>query len=383
MPKPPVTKKAKIEAGGRYIPGNPKQDGFRMPGEFEPHKKCWMLWPERPDNWRDDAKPAQKAFAAVAKAISQFEPVTIGASPAFVKQARGQLPSSIEVVEIAHDDSWMRDMGPSMVVGPVGESSVRAVHWEFNGWGGNCYPFWENDRTVGMKVMEYSGLEGYKPVNRFVLEGGSIHVDGEGTVLTSEECLLNPNRNPHLDKAGIESHLKDYLNAEKVVWIPNGLIGDSDTNGHIDNIACFIRPTEIALAWTDDPKSPQYHVVREAMEALTKARDARGRAFTVHKLPLPLTPIVPTKEELGGTAEGCRTWAEGTQLAGSYINFYIANGGAVVPQFGDPVSDKTAVETLQKLFPERKVVGVPTRDVLLGGGNIHCITQQQPLGSKK
>lgn len=353
----------------------PRADGFRMPGEFEPHAGTWLLWPERPDNWRLGGKPAQKTFAAVASAIAQFEPVTMGVSHSQFKNARNLLPDNVRIVEMSNDDSWIRDCGPTFV---VNGREVRGIDWDFNAWGGlegGLYFPWDKDDMVAQKVLEIERVDRYKaPI---VLEGGSIHVDGQGTLMTTEECLLNPNRNPALSKEEIEAALKDYLNLEKIIWLSRGVYND-ETNGHVDNIACFIRPGVVALTWTDDKNDPQYEISQDAYERLCQATDARGRRLEVHKIYQP-GPIYITQEESEGVdaIEGTLPRNEGDRLAGSYVNFYMANGGVVVPTFNDP-HDSAALETLQRLFPERKVVGVPAREILLGGGNIHCITQQQP-----
>ncbi len=343
-----------------------------MPGEFEPHAGCWMLWPERPDNWRLGAKPAQKAFVNVATAIAQFEPVTMGVSRGQFLNARHLLPDHVRVVEMSYNDSWMRDCGPTFVVNDKG--LVRGIDWDFNAWGGLYFP-WDQDALVARKVLEIERIDRYKA--NMVLEGGSIHVDGEGTLLTTEECLLNPNRNPNLTRAEIEQVLQEYLNVKKVLWLGKGVYLD-ETSGHVDNLCCFVRPGVVALTWTDDTSDPQYEISLDAYERLKSATDAQGRELEVHKIHQP-NPIYITEEESAGidAVEGTLPRKPGDRMAGSYINFYIANGGVVMPTFDDP-HDQAALETLHKLFPERKVVGVRAREILLGGGNIHCITQQQP-----
>ncbi len=357
------------------LESTPKKDGFRMPGEFEKHSGTWMLWPERPDNWRLGAKPAQKAFVEVAKAISQFEPLTMAVSQAQYNNARNMLPGNIRVVEMSNNDSWMRDCGPTFV---SNGKAIRAVDWDFNAWGGllgGLYFPWDLDDLVAQKVAEIERVDRYKAP--FVLEGGSIHVDGEGTLLTTRECLLNENRNPDKSQEELEALLADYLNVSKFIWLNRGIYND-ETNGHVDNICCFIRPGVVALAWTDDKSDPQYEISQENYEILQSVTDAKGRKLEIHKIHQP-NPILITQEESEGVdaIQGTLPRQEGDRLAASYINFYFCNGGAVVPQFNDP-HDKLALETLQKLMPERKVVGVYAREILLGGGNIHCITQQQP-----
>lgn len=356
----------------------PQADGFRMPGEFEAHAGCWMLWPERTDNWRLGARPAQQAFAAVAAAIARFEPVTVGASARQYLHARDRLPASVRLIELSANDCWMRDVGPTFVVNDAG--IVRGVDWEFNAWGGlngGLYFPWDQDNLVARKVLDLEGLDRYQA--GFVLEGGSIHTDGQGTLLTTEECLLNPNRNPGLSREQIEARLKAYLGVERVVWLPRGVV-DDETSGHIDNLCCFLRPGVVVLTWTDDASDPQHEVSSQALEVLEAERDARGRRLQIHKLHQP-GPIRIAAEEAEGVdrIEGTLPRRAGDRLAASYVNFYLPDGGLILPVFGDP-RDGEAVSLLERLCPERRLVPLPAREILLGGGNIHCITQQQPRG---
>ena len=348
-----------------------------MPGEFEPHKGVYILWPERPDNWRNGGKPAQKTFVKVAEAISEFEHVTVGVNDAQYANARTMLPDNVEVVEISNDDSWVRDCGATFVKNDKGD--LRAVDWTFNAWGGledGLYFPWDKDDRVAQKMAEMEHVDRYR-LDDFVLEGGSIHVDGEGTLITTEECLLSQGRNPQLSKEQIEEVLKQHLNLEKIIWLKKGIYLD-ETNGHVDNIANFVKPGVVALAWTDDENDPQYAISKENLEILENATDAKGRKLKVVKLYVP-KPVTITKEESLGVdaVDGTLPRTEGERLAASYVNYYAANGGIVFPTFGDP-NDEKAKETLAELYPDRKIVGVPAREILLGGGNIHCITQQVP-----
>jgi agmatine deiminase len=337
-----------------------------------------MLWPERPDNWRMGAEPAQRAYAAVASAIARFEPVTVGTNPAQFANARQVLPPQVAVVEMSNNDAWMRDCGPTFVVNDQGE--LRLVDWIFNAWGGlynGLYFPWDLDDRVAQNIAELEQVERYRAP--LVLEGGAIHVDGEGTCLTTAECLLSPGRNPALTQAQIETHLQNYLNVDKALWVPRGVYHD-ETSGHVDNLACFLRPGVVALTWTDDRSDPQFERSLEAYEMLMTATDARGRRLEVHKIHQP-DPILIQAEEVEGVVavSGTLPRRTGDRMAASYINLYICNGGAVVPVFDDP-HDKLALQILQELLPKRQVVGVSAREILLGGGNIHCITQQQPRG---
>ncbi|QIB34052.1 agmatine deiminase [Ancylobacter pratisalsi] len=352
----------------------PAADGFRMPAEWEPHAGCWMIWPERPDNWREGAVPAQSAFAEIAATIARFEPLTMLVSARQWRQARAMLPPSVRLIEASSDDSWCRDSGATFVTDEGGR--VRGVDWRFNAWGGLYAPC-DQDTLIAAKMLEVERTPRYAAP--LVLEGGSIHVDGEGTVLTTEECLLNPNRNPGLTRAEIEQHLADHIGTSTTIWLGPGLV-DDETSGHIDNLACFVRPGVVALTWCEDPLDPQYAVSRDAFERLSKARDARGRSIEVVKLPLP-GPLFRTADEAidADTASGTMTRGIGERLGASYANFYIGNGLVLMPLL-DPAHDGAARDILAGLFPDRQVIGLATREVLLGGGNIHCITQQQPAG---
>ena len=360
----------------------PKNDGFRMPGEFERHAGTYIIWPERPDNWRLGAKPAQKVFTEVASVIGKYELVTVIASRSQYSNAREMLPSYVRVVEMSNDDSWVRDCGATFLVNDKGNR--RAVDWSFNAWGGlvdGLYFPWDQDDKIAQKMCEIEGVDRYR-LDDFILEGGSIHVDGEGTCMVTEECLLSEGRNSHLTKAEIEKVLCDYLNCEKVLWIPRGIYND-ETNGHVDNMCNFVRPGVVVLAWTDDKDDPQYERSVEAYEYLSNETDAKGRKLEIHKLLTP-SPILITKEESEGVdaIDGTLPRQEGDRMAASYVNYYTGNGFVALPVFGDPMDDN-AVKVLSELYPDRKIETIYAREILLGGGNIHCITQQVPKGTEK
>jgi len=358
------------------LDSTPAADGYRMPAEFEPHAGCWMAWPERADNWRLGARPAQRAFAAVAAAIAASEPVTVGVSDAEFERCRALLPAAVRVVELASDDAWLRDTGPTFVVDGAG--GRRAVDWRFNAWGGRdggLYSSWERDDRVAAKVAEVERADRYRaPI---VLEGGAIHVDGEGTVLTTEECLLNRNRNPELSREQIEAALHAHLRTEKVVWLGRGVYAD-ETDGHVDNLACFARPGVVLLSWAEDESDPQHEISADALARLEAATDARGGGFEVVRLPSP-GPLEISAEEAAGVepAAGTQPRRAGDRLAASYANFYLGNSRVVFPLL-DRRHDDEAAAILRRCFPQREVVGVPAREILLGGGNVHCITQQLP-----
>ena len=360
----------------KTINSTPRADGFRMPAEWERHYGCIMIFPERSDSWQYGGYAARKAFVEVASAISESEFVTVCASERQYENARRLLPDRIRVVEMSSDDAWARDYAPTFV---TNGSEIRGINWGFNAWGGlvdGLYFPWDKDDKMTRKLCDLYNKDMYD-FGDFILEGGSIHVDGEGTCITTEACLLSGGRNPKLSKAEIEDRLCECLNVSKVIWLKRGIYND-ETNEHVDNICAFVKPAEVVLAWTDDKNDPQYELSRSCLEILESETDAKGRKITVHKLHCP-SPVTITAEECEGldTMDYEPTRTPGERLAASYVNFYIANGAVVMPAFGDP-ADGPARELLSGLFPERKIVPIKARDILIGGGDIHCITQQIP-----
>lgn len=358
------------------LPGTPRADGFRLAAEFEPHDGCWMLWPERPDNWRERARPAQAAFAALAAAIAGFERVTVGASAAQFANARAMLPPAVRVVELASDDAWMRDMAPAFVLDEAG--GVRGVKFGFNAWGGlkgGLYFPWDQDALVAAKLLEIERLDRYDVP--LVTEGGALAADGLGTLITTVDCLVNDNRNPGLRRAQIEAILRDSLSVGTVIWLDHGLPGD-ETGGHVDNLVAFVRPGVLVMAWTEERADPFYEIARAAYDRLATATDARGRRFEIHKLHQP-RPMTIRPDEAAGTEQsaGTKPRRAGDPICASYVNAYVGNGVVVVPSFDDPM-DEPARAAYAALHPERRVVQVPARDIVLGGGGLHCITHEQP-----
>ncbi len=361
----------------RELLSEPKNEGFKMPGEFEEHEGTLILWPERTDNWRNGAKPAQEVFASLANQIANYEKVYVGVNNRQYLNAKSYLNDNVTVVEVSNDDSWVRDCGPTFVKNDAGV--VRGVNWGFNAWGGlvdGLYFPWDKDQLVCPKFCEILQKD-YYDLEEFILEGGSIHVDGEGTLITTKACLLSEGRNPDLSQSQIEDILKRTLNLEKIIWLDNGIYLD-ETNEHVDNIIHYVAPGEVVLSWTDDVNDPQYELSHAAYKELLNQTDAKGRKLKVHKMMLP-KPILITEEESGGVdaIKGTLPRNAGDRLAASYANFYIANGAVFVPQFGDQ-ADEAAIQLLQEIFPQRTIVPIYAREILLGGGNIHCITQQIP-----
>ena len=356
---------------------------LRMPGEFERHSGCIMIWPIRPGSWIYGGAAAKKTFCEIADAIAADEKVYMLADELHLEEAKQMLSNvtnaeNIKVLAIETDDAWARDVGPTFVKNEAGK--VYGINWSFNAWGGTydgLYANWEKDDLAAKRFCEETAYP-VLDAAPFVLEGGSIHTDGEGTLLTTEACLLSPGRNPSMTKEQIERMLCNFLGTEKVLWLPHGIYGD-ETNEHIDNMCAFIRPGVVALAWTEDETDPQYAFSKEAFQVLSSERDAKGRALQIVKLPIPKKPVCLTQEECDGFVfeEGEDTREVGERLAASYVNFYISNHSIILPQFGDE-NDAVAAARLQEAFPERKIVPVMARSIIVGGGNIHCITQQIP-----
>ena len=360
----------------RVLHTKPSEDGFHMPAEFSEHYGCILIFPERSDSWQYGAYAARKAFVKVCEAIARSERVTVCASERQYENARRLLPGHIRVVEMSSDDSWARDVAPTFV---TNGREIRGINWSFNAWGGlvdGLYFPWDKDDRMARKICDLYEKDMYD-MSGFVLEGGSIHCDGEGTCITTEACLLSAGRNPELTRGEIEQKLMDSLGVKKVVWLPRGIYND-ETNEHVDNICAFVKPAEVVLAWTDDESDPQYALSKACLDVLERETDAHGRRFTVHRLNCP-KPVTITAEECEGldTMDFQPTRTAGERLAASYVNFYIANGAVVMPFFGDP-ADEAARQKLAELFPTREIVPIYARDILIGGGNIHCITQQIP-----
>lgn len=365
----------------------PADDGFFMPAEFSEHSATVMIWPERPGSWCYEAKFAEKVFAEIIGKIAEFEKVFVLASNKKFHHAKACFENvrNAEVLNINSDDAWARDTAPTFVV--KGKGDIRAVDWQFNAWGGEydgLYANWDNDDKIPYELCKKLGIALYD-AHPFVLEGGSIHTDGEGTLITTEECLLSKGRNPQLTKAEIEENLKKYLGVKKIIWLPSGIYND-ETNGHIDNICAFVATAEVVLAWCDDENDPQYAISKACLDILKNSTDALGRKIKVHKLPVPKVPATVTEKDLEGYVfeDGEDTREIGERLAASYVNFYFCNGAVILPQFGgeNSESDRLAAEILEKVCKDRKIIPIYARDIILGGGNIHCITQQIPFAKE-
>ena len=333
-------------------------EGLLMPPDWAPHARTWMCWPCRSETWGSDEAmlDAKQATARIARAISTFEPVIIAARHEDVPAAKLATAGKVQIFETPLDDSWARDTGPTFLCGPEGRRA--AVQWLFNAWGNKYHPHGD-DAQLATRMAEYGDLEIQEAP--LVCEGGAIHTDGEGTLITTEQCLLNPNRNPMLGKEEVEFLLKRYAGIEKVIWLGSGF-SDDETDGHVDNIACFAEPGRVIVGVPSSPSLPDAAPVKEAIRRLRQERDAKGRAIEVVELPQPRR----VRFDWGGRI-----------MQTSYVNFYLANGGIIMPSFDDPNDDK-AEAVLASCFPGRDVLQVEVLDLLQGGGGIHCISLGEP-----
>jgi len=341
----------------------PKEKNFYMPPEWYQHECCWMQWPYNNPNhdgygavpsWSHfDFDKGRLAWSNVANSISKFEKVKMIVHPDEISKAKELLNSEIEIIQLKIDDCWARDSGAIFLLNK--ENKLGGIDWEFNGWG-KFKPF-DSDNKVAKFMIEKSSATYFK--NNMILEGGSIHVDGEGTLLTTEQCLLNKNRNPQLSKEEIENNLKEYLNINKIIWLKNGT--DEGTDGHVDNIACFVKSGTVLALSCKDRNDPFYERINENLEILKTSTDNKGRKLNVIEIEMSYKRLIPNDDE-----------------PSSYINFYIANKGIVMPSFEDEKADYRAKNIVQSVFPDRKIIAINGIDISMGGGNVHCITQQQP-----
>lgn len=331
---------------------DPRDFGFYMPGEWTRHSCCWMAWPCRASMWAD-SEATQQDYANVANAIARFEPVKMLAPARKLEAARALLKDNVEVIEMPIDDSWSRDSGPNFLIGGDG---LAGSTWTFNAWGRKYEPY-DQDALMGRRILERVGARIFS--SPLTAEGGGITVDGEGTVITTESCFLNENRNPGWSRKEVEAELCRTLGAEKVIWIP-GDPEETETDGHIDGIAAFIEPGRVLVEVNRDKTDPHYEVGVRNSEALKDQVDAKGR-----------------KLELEFIQEGVYHEGEWNGGCSSYINSYLANGAVIVPGYGYR-RDPEAVATYRRIYPDREIVQVPVNNIAPGGGAIHCITQQQP-----
>jgi agmatine deiminase len=342
----------------------PASLGFRWPAEWEPHRATWLSWPHNPETWPDDLAAVRATFGAMVAALAPREAVEIGVADAAMEdvaraaiRAAGHDPDrSVRFHHYPTTDAWCRDHGPIFVAKPDGERAL--CDFRFDNWG-RKYPGWELDDAVPRHVEKILGLRRF--ASDVVLEGGGIDGDGQGTVITTESCLLNSNRGPGRSRDAMERLLADFLGARHVVWLHDGIEGD-DTDGHVDDLVRFVAPGVVVAVACDDASDPNFAPLAENRRRLAAARDARGRALTVVDLPMP-----------------ARLEKDGHRSPASHANFLLANGVVLVPTFGGP-SDARALAILRELVPGREVIGIRCNELVSGFGAIHCVTQQEPAG---
>ncbi|MET9600946.1 agmatine deiminase family protein [Streptomyces sp. NPDC006459] len=330
---------------------------FRMPAEWSRHDGCLMAWPTREELWGSVLAEVKEEYASVARAIAAFEPVTMVAPPGFGEDARALCGDGdgVTVIELPLDDSWFRDSAPLFVLD--GDGNRAGVDFRFNAWGRKHHPFDSDDRISGL-LLEHLGVD--RIPSGMILEGGAITVDGEGTLITTEQCLLHPNRNPGMNRDQIEAELKSRLGVTKVVWLPYGGLLDTETDGHVDGVCAFAAPGTVVISLPSDPDHPDYARMRANRAVLEATTDARGRRLEIIEVP---------QTAFADVADG--------EIEVSYLNYYVANGGVVVPVAGVP-QDEEALAVIATAYPGRKVVGVRALAIAFGGGGVHCITQQVP-----
>jgi agmatine deiminase len=334
----------------------PAELGFTMPAEWAPHSGCWMGWPKRESIWHGHIEAARDDYAKVARAIARFEPVTMLADPEHVADASSRCGSMVRVAPIPMDDSWLRDSGPTFVLDAAGARAASV--FTFNAWGAKCQPF-DKDAEVGARVAALASAPAFR--SDLVVEGGGFLSDGEGTLITAESCVLNPNRNPGLTKAEADAELRAMLGVQKIIWLP-GDPTDNATDGHVDGYVAFIRPGAVLFEAVADPQDERFAIMAENRRILESQTDARGRRFELVPIAEAPRTAVPSGEDIY-----CR----------SYVNFYLANGAVVAPAYG-MAEDAAVVDTLRRAYPDRQVVSLELKDLFRGGGGIHCITQQEP-----
>jgi agmatine deiminase len=335
----------------------PADDGFSLPAAWAPHSRCWLAWPTRAETWGEHLEAVREVYSEVAKSIARFEPVTFITKPKNVAEVSLSTGAGVATLSLAHDDSFLNDNGPRFVTD--GKGTIAGVSWLWNAWG-NRYSDHERDGAVAEGLLDHLGLKRYAAP--MVLEGGAIDVDGEGTLIASELVLLNPNRNPNLDRAEVERHLMEYLGARKIIWLAGALAGDP-AGGLIDNVACFVKPGSVLALSTADSADVNHAPLQDNITRLKAASDAKGRSLEVIEIEQPRS----------------RQTEGGRRLPLSYTSLYLANGAAIVPAFEDP-QDSKAYEVYGKLFAGREVVQVPAREIAFGGAGLRAIALGQPAG---
>ena len=334
------------------MPTSPRSLGYRMPAEYAPHLRTWMMWPSRDEIWSDPAA-TKRDYAAVAHAIAEFEPLTMAVRSQDMAEARNMLGRDVTLFETPIDDSWARDAGPNFVKDRAGNRAASL--FAFSAWGGKYTPF-DQDAEFGRRVAQDLALPIF--TSSLKAEGGGVNVDGEGTILTTLTCFPNANRNPEWSQDQITEELKDMLGGEKVIWLP-GNAAETETDGHVDGVAVYVAPGVVMIEGADDPNDPWRHIKQDNIDALRGQTDAMGREIRMIEVP-----------------EADQSCATHDKFCRSYVNSYFVNGGVIMPQYGIR-NDGLVAEIFQDIFPDRRVRMVPIPNIATGGGGIHCITQQE------
>lgn len=361
---------AALPAGDRLNPHRAARSCFNLPAEWEPHTATWLAWPHNRETWPSVFPAIAEVYVEMVAALHRHERVCICINDAdTARRVRERLAAAgvdcatVGFFRVPTNDAWIRDFGPLFVTRHAASDGADGrpgglclTNWTFNAWGGK-YPPWDLDDAVSRRLADRLGLPLVTP--GIVLEGGAIDVNGRGMALTTEACLLNPNRNPRLTRAAIEQALRDYLGVRNVGWLGDGIVGD-DTDGHVDEVARFVDPTTVVCAVEDDPGDPNYAPLQDNLRRLQAMRDQEGRPLHVIRLPMPAA-----------------VEHDGQRLPASYANFYVANAVVLVPTFGQ-AADQKALAIMRTVFPGRRVCGIPSADLAVGLGGVHCITMQQP-----
>ena len=336
---------------------HPADDGFRLPADWVPHSRCWMAWPVRSEAWGEHMGPAREAVGEVAEAIARYEPVTMIAKPTKVAEVSLLTASGVSSFSLPQDDSWLRDNGPSFVVS--GSGHVAGVQWHWNAWGGR-YTEIDGDMQIPEKLLEQLSMRRYQaPI---VFEGSAVMTDGEGTLIANERILLDPKRNPGLDRAEVEAILKRHLGVERVIWVAAALEGDP-AGGRLDTMLCFVKPGLVLIQSTLDRSDANFAAFADTVDRLKAASDAKGRSLQLVEIEQPRP----------------RNSDEGGRLPLAYTSLYLANGGVIIPAFEAPQDDR-AFATIAKLFPDRQPVQLLASDIVYGGGGFRPMTLPQPVG---
>ncbi|HRN70571.1 MAG TPA: agmatine deiminase [Candidatus Woesebacteria bacterium] len=356
----------------------PVEDGFSMMAESDVIGSLWLLLPTRPDNWRDNATPVQNTYVNLIETISRYVKVNVGIEhKRFMHLFNTTNKKNIKVHILNYDDAWIRDTGPIFLKDE--HNHVRGVKWRFNAWGGmdeGLYANWEQDDLIGERICDIGSIDYY--LNDMILEGGSVLSDEFGTLYTTESCLLNKNRNPKKNKKEIEKNLIEYLGVNRVVWIPEGLKYD-ETDGHVDNVCLLADKRRILLHWTNDKNDPQYEIVREAKKTIEIESKSESYNYEIIKVESPRQVPLKQYESKGiSIVEGTYSRNSGDYVISSYVNAYQDRNIVVLPQFGDREKDSAALNLFRKVYPNKNIIPFPAREIIIGGGGLHCITLVQP-----